>query len=400
MGDRTITKPEIASQKRVIKLPPAIGDWTTYRPPKVIVKKVKSGLYGFDRLSKKELNQALQIHYNFIQELFKQLKVDLNIGIEFSQVQIEQTTYLNFLRTLSGSVAQGKLALPEVHEGIQLFIELDIASSLINHALGSHDLELINRGLTEAEAAVLKTTWETYLPLYVKAFENTFPTPTFDLVGSPDVTLDPAISTSTTFVCFTAEAAINDNPFGRITFGYLSSTLKKLLSRYQDKVKAKPLNFGKLPAAALSSIVIPVAALLGTTSLTTSDLDQLEIGDVVSLDSSTKSPLLLKVGGGLKLLTQPGISNRKKAVRIAGFDEDEQIEVAPPLAVTEATPPPAPAVPVSLPVEAITEQPETEPSEDVFQQELALEEDFSEDEQDMDEELFEEEELLDNPKEV
>jgi len=287
MADRATTKPEIASQKRVIKLPPAIGDWTTYRPPQVIVKKVKSGLYGFDRLSQDELEQALKIHYNFIQLLFKHLKIDLNIGIEFAQVQIEQTTYLNFLRTLNTSVVQSKLSLPDVHEGIQLFVELNMANSLINHALGSHDLEPISRGLTEAEAAVLKTTWENYLPLYAKNFEDVFPTPTFEMVSSPDITLDPAINVSATFVCFTAEASINDNPSGKITFGYLSSTLKTLLALYQKKAQVKPLNFSRLPSAAMNSIVIPVSAQLGTTSLTTGELDRLEIGDVVSLDSNT-----------------------------------------------------------------------------------------------------------------
>src|SRR3990167_8626028 len=104
------TKPEIASQKRTIKLPPAMGDWTTYRPPKALVKKVKTGLYGFDRLSKKETNQALLIHYRFIQEFFRRLKIDLGLGVELFTVQVEQVTYLNFLRTISGPVVQGKLS--------------------------------------------------------------------------------------------------------------------------------------------------------------------------------------------------------------------------------------------------------------------------------------------------
>ncbi|MFA4843958.1 MAG: hypothetical protein WC632_03280, partial [Candidatus Margulisiibacteriota bacterium] len=63
MTERSTTKPEIASQKKVVKLPPAIGDWTTYRAPKILVKKVKTGLYGFDRLSKEELKHLLRIHY-------------------------------------------------------------------------------------------------------------------------------------------------------------------------------------------------------------------------------------------------------------------------------------------------------------------------------------------------
>src|SRR3989338_1452251 len=140
-------KPEIASQKRGIKLPPAIGDWTTYRPPKILVKKVKSGLYGFDRLSKTEVNQALLIHYKFVQDLLRRLKIDLGLAVEFLSCQIEQTTYLNFLRTLNEPTAQGKLSIGGLHEAIQLFFDLNLSNSIINHALGSRDLEPLNRGL-------------------------------------------------------------------------------------------------------------------------------------------------------------------------------------------------------------------------------------------------------------
>src|SRR3989344_4948964 len=108
MADRPSSKPEIGSQKRVIKLPPAVGDWTTYRPAPVLVKKIKSGLYGFDRLSREALNQVLLIHYRFTQELLKRLKIDLGLGVEFFSCQADQTTYLNFLRTVSGAVVQGK----------------------------------------------------------------------------------------------------------------------------------------------------------------------------------------------------------------------------------------------------------------------------------------------------
>ena len=244
MAERPLTKPEIASQKRVIKLAPAIGDWTTYRPPRVLVKKVKTGLYGFDRLSKEELNRVLLIHYRFVQDLLKSLAIDLGVGVELFSCQVEQTTYLNFLRTITGQVVQGSLSLPEIHEKIQVFFDLSVANSIINHALGSHDLEALNRGLTEAENSIFTNTVTEYLPGYTLAFENIFAEPTFSMVSSPDATPDPSVSPSSTFVAFSAEVTINDSPPEKIIFGYTGGMLKKLIESFTLK---DSINFFSMP---------------------------------------------------------------------------------------------------------------------------------------------------------
>ncbi|MGB9613256.1 MAG: FliM/FliN family flagellar motor switch protein [Candidatus Margulisiibacteriota bacterium] len=384
MGEKGLTKPEIASQKITIKLPPAIGDWTTYRSAKPLLKKVKTGLYGFDRLSKKELNQFLVIHYRFIQELFQHFKIDLALGIEFIACQVEQTTYLNFLRSLAGPMLQGKISIAGVHENTQVYFDLNLANSIINHALGSRDLEPLNRGLTEAESSVFTTTINEHLKYYDAAFNEVVSPSSFAVVSSPDITLDPTLSPSTTFVCFSAEASFNDNPPGKIYFGYSASTLKKLLLKYFEKEAAKPLDFSKLPYSILNHIKVPVIAVLGKTTLLTSELNLLEIGDVVALDTAINSPLLIYLGNFLKLQVQPGIKNKKRAVRIASLEE-EKITIAPPLAEKEEKPE-APAEPQK----GVEEKP---PEEEILTEELPEEEfEISEEEEFPEEEVFPEEE--------
>ena len=74
MNEKQTIKPERTPHKKVIKMPPALGDWTTYRPVKPISKKVRAGLYGFDRLSSENLDQAIKIHYQFITKFLYFLK--------------------------------------------------------------------------------------------------------------------------------------------------------------------------------------------------------------------------------------------------------------------------------------------------------------------------------------
>ncbi|KPJ69258.1 hypothetical protein AMJ44_04275 [candidate division WOR-1 bacterium DG_54_3] len=386
MAERQISKPEIAAQKITVKLAPAIGDWTTYKPPKVLVKKVKTGLYGFDRLSKEELNQVLLIHYRFIEQFLKRLKIDLKMAVELFSVNVEQTTYLNFLRTLTGAVAQGKIIIPDLHDPISLFFDLSLANSIINYALGSHDLEPMNRGLTDSENTIFTTSITEYLPRYVAAFENVVQNPSFSMVSSPDVTLDSSINTSATFVSFSAEVALADNPPGRILMGYLGNTLKNLLGKYKGKERERPLDFSRLTPALLSQIAIPAQIALGQTSLTTGEIKELEVGDVVSLNTPINSAIPLTLGNILKLLCQPGIKDKKAAARVAAIREEERIEIAPPSLA------PTPTGAGLAVEEKVAEKIEAKPEipEEVTEEEL--EEEFPEEEFEEEEEEFEEEE--------
>jgi flagellar motor switch protein FliM len=340
--ERQNSKPEIAAQRRVLKLTPAIGDWTTYKPPRVISKRIKTGLYGFDRLSKEDVNTALFIHYRFLQNLLKQFKIDLSMAVELFTVQLEQTTYLNFLRNLSGPMVQCKIALPGVHDPIFFFLDLSLANSIINYALGSFDLEAISRGLTEAEKATLETTLNEYLPALCDAYAGTVANLSLSVKSSPDVTMEPTMTANTTLAAFGAEVSLADNPPAKLYIAYSGNALRTLLSAYKLQEKNRPLDFSRLPTMLLQKITAPVTAILGETDLTTQELNEFEVGDVVALDLSISSPLLTEVGN-IKLSGQPGTKSKKVAIRIVGLREASDIELPPPHLATDK-PEPKPVI--------------------------------------------------------
>lgn len=383
------SKPEIAAQKKVIKLAPAIGDWTTYKPAQVLVKKVKTGLYGFDRLSKEELNKFMMIHYHFVQDLLKQFKINLGMGVELYTVQAEQTTYINFLRSMTGSMVQCKLEMPGKHDSISLFIELSLANSLINYSLGSIDIEPISRALTEAEQTTLATTLAEFLPLLCENFENSIANLSLSVVSSPDVIVDPAINPSSTLVAFTAELSLAENPPAKIIIAYQGTTLKPLLSLFKQKDIVKPLDFDRLPASLLSKVSSNLLAKLGDALLTTNEIKQLEVGDVVTLEASIDSPALATIGNLLTLPCQPGTKGKKAAVRILGFRELEETRIQPPQLAAEEKPKeikeerPTPVAPPEKPFKAPALEPEK-----ILPEEIIPEEEF---EEEFPEEEFEEE---------
>jgi flagellar motor switch protein FliM len=383
--EKQTSRPEIAPQKKGIKFAPAIGDWTVYKPSRVLVKKVKTGLYGFDRLSKDELNELLLIHYKFIKEFLKRLKIDLGVSAELFTVSVEQTTYLNFLRTLINPIVQAKINISEMHDPIHLFFDLAQANSMINHALGSQDLEPINRGLTESENNVFSTTISQYLPKLTNAFEHAISKPELKIIGSPDIVLDSSISPNLTLASFTAEIALADNPPGKIIFAYSGPALKNLLTRYRQIRLSKQLDFSKLSPTLLSLIQANVSIKLGETSLTTNDIHQLEVGDVVSLDTTIDSPISLTIGNALKSYAQAGIKSKKYSARIVGFEAGPRISIPKPELAEPEKEEPTPEEKITqekdLPVESETIE---EPVEETLPQKQAdedeIEEDFSDEE--------------------
>jgi flagellar motor switch protein FliM len=403
--ERQSSKPAIGSQKKVILLPPALGDWTHYKAPAVQIRKVRSGLYGFDRLSKEDLNLLLFIHYRFIQRLFSDLKVDLGLAIEMLSLQVEQTTYLNFLRTLSGPMVQCKIQLPETHESILLFLDLSLANTIINYSLGSVDIESINRELTEAEKTVLITSLSKFLPDLRIVYENVIGEPTLSIVSSPDVIIDSTINPASTFASFSTLVSLADNPPGKIHIGYVGNHLKNILARYRKAEESRPLDFSRLPASLLSKVKTRLTVVLGETQLLTGEISSLEAGDVVLLENTIDSPLPASIGKILTLPGQPGNRNKKSAIRLVGLKDSADIELPPPETSVPVSPKPAPmptptpspeSTPAPMPIPTPAPKPLPPlPKEEFKEEDNLLEEDALEDE-DFGEEDFEEEFPEDN----
>ncbi|MBU0687653.1 MAG: FliM/FliN family flagellar motor switch protein [Candidatus Margulisbacteria bacterium] len=329
MAEKQTIKSERAPHKKVIKLPPAIGDWTTYRPAKVYTKKIRSGLYGFDRLPEEDLDQLIKVHYDFITKLLHFFRVELKIGNELHEISGEQSDYLHFLRTSSGQIIQLKIAIPGYDDAGILLVDLSLVNTIINHMLGGKDTELFSRGLTELENEIFKSLLDKIGEFYVQAFDKIFKSAEITIVNSPDITVDPAINPTSSFFVFGMNIAFNDNPPAKITVGFPGTLVKGLLGKLQTKPSTKVLSLDKLPTAVINKLIIPITASIGETTISTSDLQALEVGDVISLEKTIDSPIEVKIGDKIILLGQPGRTDKKLNTRIVGLRHEEKVKIDP-----------------------------------------------------------------------
>lgn len=362
-------KSELSPQKKSLKLSPALGDWTTYKPQRVLIKRVKAGLYGFDRLSKDELEKAHRIHYHFAEKLCNALRVDLGLRIDIYSVDALQNNYSNFFKLLSQPLAELSICLPELNENAFLSIDLTLANTIINSLLGSRDHEVLQRELTEAESSLLETGIVNYQPVYNESFSNVMQDPKFKLVSSPHPNPSPSVSPNSSFVYFVIEAKLNES-YGKIVFGYSSRALKALIKKIKESEQGQ-LKISRLSPAIAGQASQLIKVFLGSTMISSGDIRSIEPGDVLLLDQSIFSALPAKLDGKEVLLGQPGIKGEKLSFKIVSVEKDRsrapEVKVAPPPVEEEKT--------EELPEE---ELPEEEIKEEEIKEEEISEEPFYE----------------------
>ncbi|MFC1495944.1 FliM/FliN family flagellar motor switch protein [Candidatus Margulisiibacteriota bacterium] len=340
-------KNDLAPQKRSLKLAAALGDWTTYKPARALIKRVKSGLYGFDRLSKEELEEAHFSHYRFGQKFFEALKKDLGAHGEVYRIDACQSNYGTFTETYSLPMLVTKLKLLNFHEKMLVAFDLPLTESIVNSALGGADAALSGQTPTETENAIFETTLSKYLPLFNSIFENNLLEQTeINVFPSSELSARHSIPANSSFIYFVIEGTLNQS-YGKIIIGYSGKLVKSILKNTNQSKKTGQLKLNKLPKGLLGAVQHQLNIILGKTQINASDLNSIEIGDVISLDQSLYSALPILLGDRRIILGQPGIANEKVAIKIISVEKDYQgtpdVKIAPPTIETEAEVEPAPA---------------------------------------------------------
>ena len=74
----------------------------------------------------------------------------------------------------------------------------------------------------------------------------------------------------------------------------------------------------------IAKAVIPVKAILGSSTISVSDFSGLQVGDIVRLDTKVNQELDVYVGDIKKFTALPGASGDDYAVRITSVIREEQ----------------------------------------------------------------------------
>jgi|GEM_PF-2390918 len=299
---------------RVFRLTPAIGDWTTIKdrpqsPPRVSIRPVSKA--GFDCLPKEQLEIAHYVHYRLAELLGHTLSTDLDLKIELHTIKAVQTVYEQFSTDMGDepfvqtTVAIGSTGFMTLVLDWQLAEQMvDRLSGGSGQVSGANDFTGIEIGMLEFQLEEvirqLPTAWRQSLfqqDLHLDTSVGTFKR-------------HPKISARESVVVFEMEFSMGGAKTGRLYWEYPTQGLRHLLSQY-ERVSAHLTPTVALSDDALLTQNVLIRAILGDAQVTMRDLQSLQPGDVIVLNSRIDRPLRLVIGNQADLHIQPGMVNDK-----------------------------------------------------------------------------------------
>jgi flagellar motor switch protein FliM len=194
--------------------------------------------------------------------------------------------------------------------GISLIIDKDTAIALVrqgtNEEKDEDDEDEEEEGITEQELQLIdgkiqqfseafSTIWGEYHPISIQL--ATFPnTPSLDefrglLTGIQPETLVANITFRVTMVAREVQkiSMIIPQPYLEPLAGVLKSVLESIKQEAEFEQIQERINL-------VDDITIPVSVELGSTNMTFSELQNIEVGDFIKLTQTIEDPLLIKIG--------------------------------------------------------------------------------------------------------
>ena len=292
-----------------------IGDWTTYKPEKPAARRTRPFLYGFHRISGDELETTLNVHHFFSFEFARYLKDALKASIDMFSISIEQLTYLDFLKRVTGGLIYNKLMLENIGE-VLFLIDYQLANIVINFSLGSQTADTKIKELTELEESIIQSIFGNVLEVYSGCWKDIFKKPALEIISYPNIQRETNINLNEIVTVVSVQISVANSVPSSYTFVYQNNILKKLTELLWKKEELAPLNLSDLPEELLNAIEIPMIAELGATSISTQELTEIEAEDVISLDQKLNEPIRLVFGYSSQFVAQPGIRNNHQSIRL------------------------------------------------------------------------------------
>lgn len=294
-------------------------------------KQVKN--YDFARPSKfsKDHLRTLEIIFeNYGRLLSTNLPAYLRKNVQVEVVNTEANTYSEFANALSNPVLLGVVNFSPLEGNIIVELSANLGFTIVDRMLGGGGAPLErNRDFTEIELIILERILEVCTNLLVDPWESV-------------VSIEPRlerIETNSQFAQFispgemtaiitmsvkigSVEGLMNicipyscvEPVIDKLNTKYWYSSMKESDSGAYQEVIEDIIDYAK----------IPVKAMLGRSSISVNDYINIQIGDIIKLDTKVNDELEVYVGNIKKFTALPGATSDSYAVRVTSVIREEQ----------------------------------------------------------------------------
>lgn len=284
-------------------------------------KKEKVKIYDFKRAmrySKEQLRGISRIHENFTRILTSYLSAQLRTYVQIEIELVDQVTYREFLAALPSKTIMNIFEVQPMEAKMVLEINPQVAYSILERLLGGQGRQVNDNGtLTEIETALIQKVFSRAFDMYPNVWENIENltvkweeielNPQFIQIAAPNdtvilIALRTTIGEVTGRMTLCLPHLIVEPVLPKLATHQWYSTSAKTNVSQQDKI----LNN-------LDAVQVPIIAELGRATLQVSDLVNLQVGDVIGIETGK---IKVRVDNFSRFLGNPGIQKGHYAIQI------------------------------------------------------------------------------------
>lgn len=286
-------------------------------------KQVKN--YDFKRPTKfsKEHLRTLEIIYEHYGRLLStSLPVYLRKNVQVSVASSETVIFSEFSNALSNPVILGIVNFQPLGGTILIELAAQLGFAMIDRMLGGAGDPLEkNRDYTEIEMTIIEKMMVVCMQLMREPWRNVVDiNPMMERIET-NSQFAQIIAPNDMIAIITLNVKIGEvEGFMNICLPFftLESVMDKLNTKfwYANMQEQNEEDFEEYIGALIKRVDVPVKAVLGKTSISVSDFVNLQVGDIIRLDTEVEQDLQVYVGNIKKFTALPGTSKDRNAVRV------------------------------------------------------------------------------------
>lgn len=273
------------------------------------------------------------IHENFARLLGTYLTGTLGVFCECDVLSLEEQTYQEFTNSAPQASLLAILKMEPLQGPTLLQLSPDVAYSILDCLLGGPGRPSDHRRIfTEIDLVILEKIIRQMLPLIDEAWDKIAKVSTTLENIETNVQFAQIVPNNETIVIITINAKVGHTEslitfcLPQIAFEPLTKNLNTRLLAAGRMEKRHSESFQDTILDLIRTTPVPMKAILSEATITTGDLLNLQVGDVIQLDSKLTDPLLMKIGHIPRLEGVLGTRGNRYAIKVTGINFEEEAD--------------------------------------------------------------------------
>lgn len=283
-----------------------------------------------NKFAKDHLKTLEIIHENYARLVTNFLSGYLRALVQVEVISVEELSYYEFNNSISNPAVLGMVDFTPLSGSVIMEIAPNIVFALIDRILGGKGSSTQKvREYTEIELAIIERMITQLLNLMKEPWENvTQVKPKLDKIET-NAQFAQIISPNEMTALITLSCKIGEIE-GMINicipYPVLESVIPKLSTKFWFSMREKGSteDSKEVLEKKIESTIVPIKVVLGRAELTVGEVAEIQIGDVIQLDTNVNKDLAVYVGDIYKFSARPGVKKNRVSVKVTGVIREEE----------------------------------------------------------------------------